>query len=314
MTASYVRPDAVWVKEMKASIFKRAALLLIATSAFGGCTRANLDCSSESAKSALLESARKDIGGKVSSNLKDLDELNTSGVSFGKTMISQMVDKFDLELADVSELWANAEGDGKSCRGTLTVTVDANQIKRAGDARSVLDMITIADLATQSAIEFDGHSRLTQDIDFSLNLADNGNKVRADVGASFTIFDAVAEITAYNLLSAAIIKNKRDEELQEKEAEGEQQRAAIALARAENRMAVKAIGEVWSSLLPETRTQLVGLQKAWIRKKNADCRVEAFETSEDKTNVEVNQLKCDTRTQLERLEWLRRYVPVESGF
>lgn len=299
---------------MRAFIHKKFTVLLIATALLSGCTAMDVDCASEESKTALLEAMHKDISESITLNLRDLSEQNTSGISFGSAMTKQLVDKFDFKVASIAELWKNPDRKQKSCRGTLEITLDTKQVKRAADARSALDMVSIADLSTQSGVEFDGRSRFTQEIDFSLNLADDTGKVHADLGSSFTIFDTVAETSAYNILSASIIKDKRDEDAREMRAESEQKRATIALAKEENRMAIKALGEVWSQLLPETRSQLVGLQRAWIRKRNADCRIESINASEDGSDITVNQLNCDTRAQLERREWLRQYVPAEAEF
>jgi uncharacterized protein YecT (DUF1311 family) len=299
---------------MREFIHKKATALLITAALLSGCTAMDVNCTSEEAKTALLEAMRKDISESITQNLKDLSEQNSSGISFGSAMAKQLVDKFDLKVSGITELWKNPDRKQKSCRGTLEITVDTKQVKRATDARSALDMLSIADLATQSGVEFDGRSRFTQEIDFSLSLADDTGKVNADLGSSFTIFNTVAETSAYNVLSASIVKNKRDEDVLEMRAESEQKRAAIALAKEENRMAIKALGEVWSQLLPETRSQLVGLQKAWIRKRNADCRIESINASEDGSDIKVNQLNCDTRAQLERREWLLKYVPAEAAF
>ena len=299
---------------MRVFIHKKFTVLLIATALLSGCTAMDVDCASEESKTALLEAMHKDISESITLNLRDLSEQNTSGISFGSAMTKQLVDKFDFKVTSIAELWKNPDRKQKSCRGTLEITLDTKQVKRAADARSALDMVSIADLTTQSGVEFDGRSRFTQEIDFSLNLADDTGKVHADLGSSFTIFDTVAETSAYNILSASIIKDKRDEDAREMRAESEQKRATIALAKEENRMAIKALGEVWSQLLPETRSQLVGLQRAWIRKRNADCRIESINASEDGSDITVNQLNCDTRAQLERREWLRQYVPAEAEF
>ena len=224
-------------------------------------------------------------------------------------MVDQMVSKFNFAVSAASDVWENETGDQKSCRARLAITVDPTLVKRAGDARTALELPNISDLTAQSAVEYDGTSKLTQEIDFSLNLADGGTKIRADLGTSFTLFDVLGELGAFNMLSGTIVKTKRDEEMREEQAQTEQQRAALDMARAENRTAIKAIGAVWSAIPSETRSELATLQKAWIRKKNADCRMESLATGGSEVDIQVNQLNCDTRAQIERANWLRSYIP-----
>lgn len=290
----------------------RLALVLAVTLIVSGCNKADFRCASQDAENALIEAARKDIAAKVSQNLKDLQELDKSGAAFAPAIIEQMVAKFGFEVSAASDVWENATGDQKSCRARLAVTINPALLKSAGDARTALELSNVADLTAQSAIEYDGTSKLSQEIDFSLNLADAGTKIRSDLGSSFTLFDVLGELGAYNLLSGTIVKTKRDETMRQQLATTEQERAALEMARAENRTAIKAINAVWSAIPSETRSELAALQKAWVRKKNADCRIESLTAGGSEVDMQVNQLNCDTRAQIDRTNWLRSYVTEPS--
>ena len=76
--------------------------------------------------------------------------------------------------------------------------------------------------------------------------------------------------------------------------------------------AIKAINAVWSAIPSETRSELAALQKAWVRKKNADCRIESLTAGGSEVDIQVNQLNCDTRAQIDRTNWLRSYVTEPS--
>jgi hypothetical protein len=294
------------------SIFRVVLALGIGFS-LSSCSKVEFECASNDAEAALIEASRKEISSKISNNLKALKDSEKSSVSFTPAMVDQMVAKLSYAVTAASDVWENETGDQKSCRARLAITVDRAHVKRADDARAALELSNLADLATQSAVEFDGASKLTQEIDFSLNLADEGSKIRADLGTSFTLFDVVGELGAYSLLSGEIVKTKRDAEMREQRAQNEQERAALDMARAENRAAIKAIGAIWSALARETRSELAALQKAWIRKKNADCQIESLATGGSSVDIQVNQLNCDTRAQIERATWLRGHLSAMSS-
>ena len=80
---------------------------------------------------------------------------------------------------------------------------------------------------------------------------------------------------------------------------------AVAVVCARRRGTTNA---VWQGIPAESRARLLDLQKAWVRKKDADCRVEAASASADPTETQVARLKCDTRMQGERANWLRQYM------
>ena len=52
-------------------------------------------------------------------------------------------------------------------------------------------------------------------------------------------------------------------------------------------MANQAINELWKSLSDEDREILVGTQRAWIKKKDVDCKIEAAGRSTDPTEIET---------------------------
>ncbi|MEY3703783.1 MAG: hypothetical protein RLZZ561_1403 [Pseudomonadota bacterium] len=283
------------------------SLILVA-----GCDKVDFDCTSVEAKEALITAAKRDISREIAENIKDIRDANPESSNFGGGMVKQLVDKFNYELTAVTEVWQNDAGDQKSCRGTLAITVDPDIVRKADEGRAVLDLNTVADLSAQSAVEFDAKSRFSQEIDFGINKVDKSRAISAEPGTNFTLFDVAGELGAYQALSASLVRSKKDETNRELQAQTEQQKAALDLARAENRAAVQAVQEIWSALEPAIRSDLLARQRAWIRKKNADCRLESINSSENAADIVVNQINCDTRAQIERADWLRPYLPAQE--
>ena len=84
--------------------------------------------------------------------------------------------------------------------------------------------------------------------------------------------------------------------------------AILEEAQAENKLAIETINAVWKAIPNETRSRLQPIQKAWIKKKDIMCRLEATSSASSEEDLRVAQLKCDTREQNSRAESLRQYA------
>jgi len=128
------------------------------------------------------------------------------------------------------------------------------------------------------------------------------------------MFDFAAEVLASGLLRASTDDSQRAEAQAEAQqtaeqnaALGEQRAANLASAKTDNQLAVQTIGATWQALAGATRQRLLPQQRAWIAKKNADCKVEAAAASIDPNDKEIARLNCDTRMTQERLPWLANF-------
>ena len=70
----------------------------------------------------------------------------------------------------------------------------------------------------------------------------------------------------------------------------------------------QTINEVWRAVPANIREQLLEMQRAWIRRKNADCRIESATVSTDPQEREAARLRCDTRVTNDRIRYLRQYA------
>lgn len=77
-------------------------------------------------------------------------------------------------------------------------------------------------------------------------------------------------------------------------------------SRADNRAAESEISELWRNLDKTVKEGLVDEQRAWIKKKTADCR-KAAAKAKDETEAEYLRLECDTRKTRERILYLQDY-------
>ena len=162
--------------------------------------------------------------------------------------------------------------------------------------------------------------QLHDDIDFNVQPTDDGSKVFAETESGNNIVGFAAEVVASELLRASVEDAKRQQQQAVEEqnaaqsaALAEQQSANVASAKTDNQLAVQTIGATWQALPPATRSRLLPLQRAWIRKKDADCAVEAAGASVELTEKEMARLRCDTRVTQDRISWLGQYRDEESA-
>ena len=80
------------------------------------------------------------------------------------------------------------------------------------------------------------------------------------------------------------------------------------MATAENKLANQTISEIWKSIPEYSRSELLDFQRAWIKKKTADCNIKAAETSTESVAREAARLRCDTVLTNTRSDELRAYL------
>ena len=83
------------------------------------------------------------------------------------------------------------------------------------------------------------------------------------------------------------------------------QKADLDMAAAENKLANQQINAVWRALPEDARSQLLEMQRAWVRKKTADCNIEAAGASTEALPKEAARLRCDTRFTITRISELQ---------
>ncbi|WP_394999916.1 hypothetical protein [Sphingomonas sp.] len=184
----------------------------------------------------------------------------------------------------------------------------------AEDARQLAGENTLSSLADVSDVEINANV-FTASIDFNVQPTDDGEKIFSSLETGTSALKFFAELVANDLIHSTL-KDAKAQELQAQQAQAaaeqgaltEQRAANLEEATTENKIAMQTINAVWAGIPSSTRGQLLNLQRAWGRKRNADCRVEAASASTDPAEVELSRLKCDTRMQTERANFLRSYM------
>lgn len=268
-----------------------------------------IECGSPDAqdviRSLLTEQIEKATGKSVRN-----DE---NGASVLSSKIRATVSQLKLTLADVRTSKKDPNSAKRFCTARLSVSFPTVIIDDAERARQAAGLSSVDTLADESKVDREANT-FKSDIDYNVQPTDDGAKVygQLDDGADtgITLF---AEVLASHLLRAQVeaAKLQADRSAAEQAAAqsaalAQSQQGALEEATAENKLSIQAIGAVWQSLPPEGRQRLLPMQRAWIKKKSADCFIQASNTSLDPNEKEVARLKCDTSANQERSGWLQQ--------
>ncbi len=286
--------------------YAAAALLLAALPA---CQRQPVQCTAASAQEPVVGIVKEQLERAVSAAVRKDDGARAVSLSKIRAAIAQLV----IAIEDIRTSKEDPNSTKRFCTGTLKIRFPADTLADADSARENSGLKTVSDLADSSDIERHADS-FTAAIEFNVQPTDSGDKVFAETESGNNMFAFTAQVLASGLMNASIADAKRvqqqasdQQSATQNAALSEQRNANLASARTDNQLAIQTIAAVWKSLAPGTRVRLLPLQKAWVRKKGADCQVEAASASTDPAEMEVARLACDTRAEQERTTWLQPY-------
>jgi uncharacterized protein YecT (DUF1311 family) len=306
---------------VKAPAFKKSSALLFcafATFNLTACSNAvEVECGGDATIAAFEEMLQKSLEDSVRSQLDSegsIDGYDSSKLRSGTRQIK-------VSLQDVRTVKDDPDSSRKFCSARVELKLPNNVIEAANSARSLAELSDVKKLAHQHRIERSG-DKYGRELEYSIQPTDDGTKIIAETDEDSSLFSFLAELFASYLLSEevqnrAIEADKlaadeaREAKLAEEEADAALNESALANlneAKVENRMAVQRINAVWSAIPKGTKGRLLELQRAWIRKTTAQCKVEAAGTSEISAEREATRLRCETRSQLQRARQLEQFA------
>lgn len=290
------------------SLAAASALLL------SGCSKllpnkAVVECSASSAQQPVISITREQLEKRVREKLTGGDENHQISLSKIRAFIGQLV----ITIEDVRTSKEDPNSTKRFCSATLKVKFPTDMLSDAEKARSDAGLNGLSKLADDNNVDREADS-FKSSIDFNVQPTDDGSKVFAETENGNSMFDFAAEVLASGLAKSVIEDAQRaqqsameQQQANQNAALQEQKAANLETAKTENQLATQTIDASWKVLTPGTRAQLLDAQRAWIRKKQADCRVEAAAASIDPIEIETARLTCDTRVTKERIEWLKPY-------
>jgi len=269
--------------------------------------KSQVECSSSEATQTTIDVLKKVLEKETFSKASGGDG------SVSKSNIRAAIAQIVFTLEDVRTTKHDPNSTKQFCEGTLKVRFPAEDLTNADDARSAAGLGTVTQLADANDVDREADT-FSAKADYDVQPTDTGDKLFAETETKSPLMNVVSEVLASSLLhnvlqqTAAIQQQEQQtQQAQQNAALAEQKAANLNSAKTDNQLAVQSILAVWRSIPAVSRAQLLAQQRAWARKKDADCRVEAATASTDPTDMEVARLNCDTRTTQERISVLQPY-------
>ncbi|WHO38601.1 DUF1311 domain-containing protein [Sphingobium sp. AP49] len=88
-----------------------------------------------------------------------------------------------------------------------------------------------------------------------------------------------------------------------------QEQSAHDQAAADNKLSTQGITAAWNAIDVSRRAEILPLQRAWIKAKDANCSIDAASASLDQVEQDTARLRCDTAANTSRIDWLKQYLP-----
>lgn len=231
-----------------------------------------------------------------------------------KSKIRAALEQVKIAFEDVRTSKEDPNSTKKFCVGKIKLTFPTDMIADADVTSSLVENPSISEYAENLGFERSANS-FSLDLDFNVQPTDDGEKIYAEIEDGDNAYELLAAIVGGQALRKKVEQYQMAEqkmlEEQSREQEAalrEQREANLGEAKAQSQLADQTINAVWQSIAPEQRDQLLPLQRAWIKRKAADCKIEASSASTEPMEREGARLKCEARLNNERAQELSRYA------
>jgi len=299
-----------------------ASRLLIVT--IGALALTACDRKSSSASGCLDPDGQTVVVSLVKEQLEKAARAQTGGQDAPSVSLSKIraaVGQLGITLDGVRTSKEDPNSTKRFCVADLQIRFPSELLDEADRAREAADMNTVSDLAEDSGVERAANV-FSAALEYNVQPTDDGKNVYAETESGGNLLQFAAEVLASSLLRASVEQASREQAqfaqqqtAMEQAAEQESLAADLQLAKTDNQLATQRLNAIWSSLAAGVRAQLLPAQRAWIRAKDADCRLEGASASTEATAIEAARLRCDTRMTGERagvLQGYRSYEPEPS--
>lgn len=294
---------------------RKLAVLLVSSILLTSCGKTDVGCSDEEATklvaSLLKDSIQDDIVKSMSGG-----DTNAQG-SIGPSAVRAALDKISFVFEDVRTAEVSKSSTSKTCKATLKIDLPVDILNNADRARSQLGMNNVRQMADMNGLKGSAGT-FTHEINYTVQPTDDGKKIYAETEKSSPSAKFIGEVVANHLAAAAIQQAAMEQQAETQRqvaeqtaAEEAQRKADLQLATAEYKLSTQVINAVWKSIDPETRSQILPIQRAWIAKTKADCRIEAAAASTEPDAIEAARLNCEAGRNNSRSNELREYVSSE---
>lgn len=289
---------------------KRFWLLPLACVAISGCSQiadVTSSCSGPDASAVTLDIVRDQVR-------KLVGQQDNSDFAISASKIRATVQQLKLSIEDIRTTKDDPDSSKKFCSGQLTLSVPASMLTDANETREMAGLSSISDMADTANVETNANV-FSAEIEFNVQPTDDGEKIYAELESGDEALAFIAELLSSHLLKSTISDAKAandrmaaEQQAAETAAFQEQWAASLEEATAENKLAIDSVNAIWQAISPDDRSRLLAVQRAWGRRKDASCRVEAASSASSENDIEIARLRCDSREQNSRARELRQYA------
>jgi uncharacterized protein YecT (DUF1311 family) len=275
-----------------------------------GCGAQPVDCASESARNTIAGIVTDQLEKEAREAVTKSDGTLLASPSKIRATVAQIKVLFD----DVRTTKKDPDSTKRFCEGTMRVVLPLGMLSDAEKAREVADMSSIKVLTEGAGFEQNANA-FSHTVAFSVQPTDDKKKIFGEVEDFGSQFSTLGELIGAHLVlptlqaqqqSAAATLQAEQTALAEQAAL--QSQADLEMAKGENSLATQRINEIWRAIPDYSRAEILDIQRAWIKKKTADCNIKAAETSTDPAAKEAARLRCDTEVTNSRSTELRAYL------
>lgn len=295
-----------------------AALCSVALTGCGKLTGGTVDCGGEDATGIVQKVLQKSVQDAVKSALAGAG----SETSYTTSQIRAAVSKITLTLSDVRTSRDDPDSTKKLCNAVAVVSLPEGTTEDVDSVRALANQSSSAEWARDFDVEPSGGG-FKADLEYSIQPTDDGGKIFAELPTDQAVINFVTQVVAVKLRSreikdAAAEQSRLEAEQRAQQAQAEHETAeatqqfevaSVDEARVSNRLARQTINALWSSVPRENLGPILPLQRAWVQKKDAQCKLDAASASLDPEQKAIAFLNCDTRMTNERIGWLRQNLP-----
>jgi uncharacterized protein YecT (DUF1311 family) len=281
--------------------------LLALGALLSSCGVAATGCASDSSREVITSLVREQVAEAAEAELALEDGSRMSAASKVRATVAEL----KVLIEDIRTTKKDPDSTKRFCAGTARVVIPLTMIQDADQTRKLLDLSSVDSLLEEAGLTRSADA-LTFDLEYSVQPTDKRDKIYGEVEGASPKFAALGQVVGAHLARDEIEGASKAWAAKAAAAEAETarqteaaQKADLDMAAAENKLANQQINAVWKALPEDARSQFLEMQRAWVRKKTADCNIEAAGASTEALPKEAARLRCDTRLTTTRISELQ---------
>ncbi|WP_159987275.1 lysozyme inhibitor LprI family protein [Novosphingobium sp. 18052] len=284
-------------------MFRRVLLISVASISLAGCDSISSlfsgqkGCLDPAGQTTAIDAMKEAVEKYI---LKSAEGMQNGSQPTG-SKIRATLDQIKFVFEDVRTTKEDPDSSKKFCTAHLKVSFPEQVLKDADAVFSILSEETVSKRADKDGIRKDANA-IRFDADFNVQPTDDGAKIYAEVESPDPISHFIGDVVAGHLLRKPIEQANRSridqeaaDQQQAQQAQTDQREALYEEAKATNDLAMQGINASWSALSSEVRQRVLPMQRAWLKRRDAECKIEAANASIEPTEREAARLECQAR-------------------